>query len=156
MLAFIDGIAMAIHVIFDYSPQIHWLFFHYLALVMLFRDKFFEKKNLYLSGLVPIIIMTFVFDRDIHVFLCFVIHLLIFLLFTKEFIIHYFEKNIFDIFYLLILFYETLNIFKLLAFMREIIVGIEIYYVATLVQIFIGILLIFIQIRSNRVLPAES
>jgi len=147
ILALIDGIGFVLWNVFGISSQFIWMPFNFLLLVMIFPNHFFRYKLIYLIGFLLIFTLTFFISSPIQVFFCLVVHLVIFLLFAKEFLAEFYLNNSFSIFYLLLLFYEIIMIFKLLAFMRELSVGLDVFYVGTLVQAIVGILLIILTLN---------
>jgi len=153
MLALTDAIGIILWSVFSVSSQVIWMPFHYLVMVMLFKDHFFKWMKHYLAGFVLIYILNYLVLDHHQVFFVFVVHLIIFSLFTKQFIGAFYQDNAFSIFYFLLIFYEVITIFKVLAFMRDITVGIEVFFVGTLVQIFIGIAIIGISFWRETLKP---
>lgn len=131
-----------------WSSQILTIPFHYLIIVFFYRKDFANKKWL-LLGLIPSIYAAFNVTHYAQNITILIFHIIFFFMFLKPFITAYFYSNKIEIFYMVLLFYELINIFKLFAFIKDISSGIEVYYVGTIIQISIGIFLIFYSFRKK-------
>jgi len=148
-LAMNDVIGVLLWNVFSISGQTSWLVFNYLMLVSINRDYFIKNLRIFLIGIIPISVIVMFLGPSQIVFLCFLVHLAIFFFFIKYLLSDYLLSGIVNKHYIILSFYLLISIFKLLAFMREITVGIEAFFVGTFVQIFIGIILIYLQLRND-------
>jgi len=149
-LAFTDISSIILWHIFSISSQLLWFPINYLMLFALNRDFFVRYIYYILLGIIPVTLISYILPSQQQVFACFLLHLVIFIIIFKQVLSDYLISNRFKIYYMMLSFYILINLFKFLAFMREITIGIEAFYVGTFVQIFIGIILIYLQLRNNK------
>jgi len=149
-LGLIDILAKILWNGLSISSLYAWLPFHYLMLIGFNRDYFFKNIKLKLLGLVPILIINpFLSYFTIKSFVL-VFHLIFIILFVRLFASQLIKNNSLSGYYILMIIYESIFIIRLLASLREVRIGMEISYLGSFIQIFIGILLIIIQLWKNK------
>lgn len=144
-----DLVGRLLNAFIPVPKQMAWLTFNYFMLISFNKDHLNRYWKYYLFGIIPIIIVSYNISSSQQIQILFFIHIIIFLIFIKYFLSHFFSQNEIDLFYFMMIFYELITLFKFLAFLREITVGIEVFYVGNIIQIFIGILLIIMQLRLS-------
>ncbi len=125
--------------------NIFWIPFHYL-LIFTLSDTFFKKHYLYiLAGFIPFVLLGyFATHEERRLFLIFV-HGFILIWFLWNAIKTIIVNNKFDLFLLLMSLYEFIMIFKLIAMLGEVQLGMEVFYTGSAMQILIGLYLIFVR-----------
>lgn len=150
---FLGGAAIVSILLWDVlsiSSLYAWLPFHYLMLIGFNREYFYKNIKIKLLGLIPILIINpFLSYSTIKSFIL-IFHLIFIIFFVRFFASQLIKNNNFSIFYILMIIYESIMIFRLVASLRDIRLGMEVSYVGSIIQIFIGIVLIIMQLWKNR------
>ena len=106
-LGVLDIIAKILWTVFSISAPVVWFPFHYLMLVGFNRDRFYKNIKLYIIGLIPVLIINFTVSPPSIRFLVFLIHIIFFLFFVKLFTSQFLSSRKIDVFYTILIFYET-------------------------------------------------
>ncbi len=134
-----------LHYLFSKAPNTIWAPLSYLLVFSLY-EKFFRKHILPISiGFFPFIILSNFASHTERYVVVLIIHVFILLWFLWEGIKEILVNNKLDFFLLIMSLYEFLFVFKFVAILVEVLLGMEVFYVATAMQIFIGLYLIFVR-----------
>jgi hypothetical protein len=146
-LAIIELSGIFLFWIFHISPISLWLSLHILILFSFNRDFLSKYKiGIFIIFLISLPI-SFTLPNITHNYIIFFFHVLFLLLFIRYFLSIYFNNNKIDLFFLTMILYEMLNVFKLISFLRDLKTGINIFYVTSITQILIGIFLIILRTK---------
>ena len=126
-----------------------WLPFHYLMLIGFNRDYFVKHIKYLWLGLIPILIINPFLSHFTIKSVVLIFHLVFITLFVRLFASQLIKNNNFSFFYIIMITYEGIMIFRIIASLRDLKLGMEISYLGAFLQIFIGVLLIIIQLRKN-------
>lgn len=151
-----DLSSILIRIFFSFPTTALWIPSTYL--IVFSFDKNFLFKYKYFIGVGLIIAIFLGFNSSITFQMYFVLasQIILFFLFSRFLISIYLNENRIDIFYLTMIFYEALTIFKIIAFLHQLSSGLNIYFATNIIQILIGLFLIYLSIKRNRNSNLES
>jgi hypothetical protein len=137
-----DFIGYSIWYLFSVSAQALWIPTHVLILIT-FDKQYVNKTNRgFFVILIPIMVLSFFTDSYQQKLFVLITHSILFLLFVKIFVNNIFDFNKISFFYLVLIFYELINVFKIIAFMGELELGLSSFVVGSVIQIIIGLYLL--------------
>ncbi|MCB0745945.1 MAG: hypothetical protein KDC52_19135 [Ignavibacteriae bacterium] len=142
-LALNDSLSIILWTVFSVSSQLLWIPIHYLILLSYERYWLTKYKFWILIGFIPILILTYFSTTKIQLFYVLVTNIALFLLFVKPLVVKFFNSHL-NLFYLVMSFYELITITKLIIFIKKGFLGMEAFYIGTIFQIIMGIVLIYI------------
>ncbi|MFZ1289595.1 MAG: hypothetical protein WAR79_05880 [Melioribacteraceae bacterium] len=149
LLAATDITSFLINHFFHVSAQILWIPFTYFIVLTFNRDFFLKYKILILGGLLIAILAGIYSTNIFQMYFVLISHIILFVLFSRIFISIYLNKNRIDIFYIIMVFFEALTVFKIIAFLRQLSSGLNIYFATNILQILIGLFLIYLSIKRK-------
>jgi hypothetical protein len=137
------------------SAQMVWLPVNYLLLFSL--NKQFLKKHKYwiLGGLAAVVIINFYFTNTQQHYYVLITHVFLLFLFIRLLVTEIYKSNIVSIFYVVIIFYETLIILRFFPMILNLELGVNIFYVGIIFQILISIVLIIVKDKYKIKLGSE-
>ncbi|MBK7107080.1 MAG: hypothetical protein IPH62_17550 [Ignavibacteriae bacterium] len=158
LFAINDLSSVIIDILFSFSTTALWIPSTYLIVLSLDKDFFFKHKYFIGIGLIISIFLGFNSSITFHMYFVLASQIILFILFSRFLISIYLDENRIDIFYLTMIFYEALTIFKIIAFLNQLSSGLNIYFATNAIQILIGLFLIYISIRrkNNRDLEGNE
>jgi len=140
-----DIISTASWLIFNFSSQTLWIPLNYLLLFSVDKNIFISKRYLFIFGLIPMLFLNYFSTTFIQYVFVLVIHIILLFIFTRYFYNKYLNDNKLDLFYISMIIFEINIIIRLLAIIREVNLGVNIFYASMIIQILIGIFLIIIR-----------
>lgn len=143
LLALTDISSYFLNLVFLVSSQILWIPFSYLTIFSLNRDFFSKYKIQIIVGFFLAIIAGIYSSNIFQMYFVLATQIILFLLFTRFFISIFLNENKINSFYLVMIFYMALSVFKIIAFLRELSSGLNIFYATIMMQILIGLFLIY-------------
>lgn len=156
LMAVNDLSSVLIDILFSFSTIALWIPSTYLIVLSFDKDFFFKYKYFIGIGLVFSIFLGFNSSNNFQMYFVLATQIILFILFSRFLISIYLNENRIDIFYLTMIFYETLTIFKIIAFLNELNTGLNIYFATNAIQILIGLFLIYISIKRKKDKDLES
>lgn len=143
-----DVIMMIIYSLFSIFPKELWIVSH--SLMLLFFDRVYIRKYKKKLLVASVSIPFFAYFSNLFMQTAFVFfaHSIFLFLFSRLLILKYFKLHILNNFYMVLILYELITIYKFIAFEFNLEYRTEIFYVGTLTQIIIGLYLIFIKINT--------
>lgn len=142
-----DIINIMLWAIFSLSAQTLLIPLHYLILFSLNDEFFLRRKYWVLAGLIPILILNYFTTNRIQLYVLLGIYIILLFLFLRYFVLNLIKSNRISVFYITMIFYELIIIFKTIAVLNDSGLGINIFFVADIIQICIAIVLILIRNR---------
>lgn len=137
-----DLIGYSIWYLFSVSAQSLWIPIHALILVT-FDKKYSNKiKSWLLVLLIPMMVLSFFTDTYQQKLFVLFTHSILFLLFVRLFVNNFFNFNQISYFYLVLIFYQLVNVFKIISFMSELEFGLSSFIIGSVIQIAIGLYLL--------------
>ena len=136
--------------IFHDFPQVLWVPFVYLSLAMVNRYKIYKNRYLIFAGLMISTIVGINSSVVIQMYIVLIVQVLSFFIFARYLISIFIEENKIDFFYLTMVFYEVLNILKLIAYLKQLSSGLNFYFAVNILQILIGIFLVTLVIFEKQ------
>lgn len=149
--ALTDASSLILWQVFSMSSQTLWIPLDYLLVFSLSKDFLAKNKHWILGGLIPILFLNFYSTTTIQHYFSLITSVIIMFVFLRYFVIELVNNNRLSMFFILMLFDVALTIVKFIAILRELEVGINVYYTGVFIQIFIAIVLILI--RKGATIP---
>jgi len=142
-----DFLLMVLWFLFSIFVQELWIITH--SLILLLFDRYYIKKikNLIFFSIIPLLALAYFSNSFMQSSFALLTHIILVFLFTRLLIQELYKKHYFNRFYFVLIFYELITIYKFIAFQKVINGGVEIFYIGTIIQILIGLYLIF---RNSR------
>lgn len=140
-----DIISVILWEVFKLSSQSLWIPFNYLLLFSVDKNIFISKRYLIILGLISILFLNYFSTTFIQYVFVLVIHIILLFIFTRYFYKKYLSSNKLDLFYILMIIFEMNIIIRLLAIIREVNLGVNVFYASMIIQMLIGIFLIIIR-----------
>lgn len=154
--AFSDTIGMIFWLVFSVSGQSLWIPFHYLLIFSVSEKVVKRWFRWILIGLFPIIILNFYSTTSTQYYFVFISNLIILFLFLKYFIEGLLRNEEINIFFITMIFYETIILLKFLAIIRKVEVGVNVFFAGIFIQIVINIVLIIVRDRDTILLKKKK
>lgn len=149
-LGLIDLVAQILWKGLSISVLYAWIPFHYLMLIGFNRKLLLKNIKIKLLGLVPILVINPFLSYHSIKSCILVFHIIFFLLFVRLLLSQFVKNNNTSYFLIVIIIYECIMLVRLIAPLRDIRLGVDISYLGAAIQIFIGILLIIMQLWKNK------
>ena len=144
-LALSDVISSILWIFFNISSQTLWLPFDYLIVMSIHQKWFIRFKYPIILGLFPILVGNIFTNTLSQHFLSLLAALIIFFLFLKMFVTSMIRLSKINIFFFCIIFNQLISSLNFVAFLNDITLGMNIYFVGIISQIIIKFLLIFVR-----------
>ncbi|MFZ1288470.1 MAG: hypothetical protein WAR79_00145 [Melioribacteraceae bacterium] len=145
LLALNDIIGFVLWTFFSISGQSSWIPIFYLILFST-NKSFIKKWKIYiLFGLILILLLNQYSTVKIQQYFVLMINVIIMFLFLRLLITEFVQKDEFRILYLILTLYQLLIIFNLMAFIRDLKIGLDIYFAGIIGIILIHIFLIVLK-----------
>ncbi|PIQ08517.1 MAG: hypothetical protein COW71_11385 [Ignavibacteriales bacterium CG18_big_fil_WC_8_21_14_2_50_31_20] len=140
-----DAIGLTLWYSLHLSSQIIWIPLFYLMVLGIDKNFFIRKIKLILTGLIPILIINYYSTTYFQYLFTFVANIIITTIFARYFYWVFIKNSKVSLFYLLMTIYGLFLVYKSILIVVNINLGLNAYYATTLVQIFIGLFLIFVR-----------
>ena len=133
------------------SSQNFWIPINFLLLFSAHEDFFLKWKKFILGGLILVIGLNFFSTTQIQHYFVLIINLYLLLVFLKFFASNVITSNKISLFYFLLVLYEIHVVINFLALIRNLQLGIHIYYIGLIAQIIIKSILLLMYKRVDKV-----
>ena len=130
---------------FSLSSQTLWIPIHYLIASSVDKKFFVSNWKYILVGLVAVLIFNFFTTNVIQQYSVLATSFIVLFVFLRWFVMYYFNSDRINIFFLILIFHETIKVIKFLAILNDIDVGLNIYFAGVLIQIIVGVILVIIK-----------
>jgi hypothetical protein len=147
-LAIADISGFFIYHLFAISGQAIWIPIYFLLLFSLNINIFLKWKYWILGTTLLALVLNFYTTNTQQQYFVLCVNVFFLVRFVMFFIRHYLYKSKINLFYILMIISESVTVISLLAVLYEIYSGLNIFFAGMIIQIIIGILLIF---TSNNV-----
>lgn len=145
LLALNDLISLVLWNLFNISSQAFWIPLNYL-LVFSIHKRFRNKWKIWvLIGLFPILILNYHSNTSIQHYFILIVNFALLFMFLRLFSRKIFSFNELNLFYLILIFYESLVIIRFIAIIADVDLGVNVFYVGVIIQILISIALLIIR-----------
>ncbi|PIQ08109.1 MAG: hypothetical protein COW71_13540 [Ignavibacteriales bacterium CG18_big_fil_WC_8_21_14_2_50_31_20] len=140
-----DSLGLTLWYSYHLSSQAIWIPLFYLMVLGIDKPFFLKNIKVILTGLILILIINYYSTTYNQYLFTLIINLIITIVFARYFYWEFIKNTKFSLFYLAMTFYGFLSLYKSVLMVSNINLGLNAYYVDTIIQIFIGLFLIFIR-----------
>lgn len=131
-----------IWLILNKSGQSLWIPIDYLMIFSVFQLQFTDYAKIYLWGIFPILIVNYFSTTQIQQYFCIIAHCIILFLFFRILIKKIIHTEKLDLLYSALIISHVIVIINLISIIRDVKIGIEIYFAGIIADILIKIFLI--------------
>jgi len=145
LMGFNDFSSFFLWHLFSISSQTFWVPVSYLIVFSISKDFFIKKIRLVLLGFFIILIANFYSSADIQNVILLLFDVVVLIIFTRYLFWEYIISDKISLFYTVMTIYCLLTVFKTILMISNMFLGLNSYYVGTILQIVIGLYLIFVR-----------
>lgn len=154
LISFSDIISVIMMAIFSFSAQSLWIPIDYLLLFSVDKNVLVKWKYYILIGLLPTLTLNYYSTSYMQYIFGLTVNIILLFIFLRYFIKKYYRSGDLDLFYIAMILFEINIIVRLLAIIKGVELGVNIFFAALIMQIIIGIFLIII--RKGAVIKLKS
>ena len=130
---------------FNLSAQTLWIPSFYLIVFSISKDYFLQKIKNILLGFIIILILNFYSTTFIQYIFVLLANIIILTIFARYLYWEFIQNDKISLFYMVMTFYGLFSLSKSILLVSNIMLGINAYFVGTILQIVIGLYLIFVR-----------
>lgn len=130
---------------FNVSSQTFWIPFFYLIVFSISKDYFIKNIKNILLGFIIILILNFYSTTYIQYIFVLLANIIILTIFARYLYWEFIQNDKISLFYMIMTFYGLFSLSKSILLVSNIKLGMNAYFVGTILQIVIGLYLIFVR-----------
>lgn len=130
---------------FGLSSQTLWVPVYYLIVLSIDEEFFFNKRKKIIFGFLVVLIFNYYSTTFIQSGFVLIAQIIIFTIFVRYLYWAYIKENKKNFFYAVMTFYSLFSVYKSVLTVGNINTGLNDYFVGIIIQIFIGLILIFMK-----------